>query len=108
MRIIERNGFPIPKGYIGITLWPFGIYVIPNIKNSYTVNHEKIHWAQQKELPVLFYVLYGLFYIVNLCRYKFDTKKAYYAIPFEIEAYIQEDNTEYLQERYDYAWLKYI
>lgn len=99
---------------IGITIFPF-IF----LKKSYferipfqkeerlkkTINHEKIHIKQQIELLVIpFYILYFLFYFVNLFR-KGD---AYLNIPFEREAYANEYDYEYLNKRKWFSWIKYI
>jgi hypothetical protein len=40
-------------------------------------------------------------------RYK-DGTKAYYENPFEREAYANDENPNYLQERKPYAWINYL
>ena len=98
----------VPKGYIGICLWPFGIYVsdVKYLTNGHTVNHEKIHWEQQKELiGIFFYLVYGLEWLTNIFRYG---KKAYINLSSEREAYDNDDNPDYLKTRKRYAWLKLI
>jgi hypothetical protein len=44
----------VPKGYVSITIWPFGIYFAKDIymQNERIINHEKIHWRQQQEMLV--------------------------------------------------------
>jgi len=99
---------------IGMTLYPF-IF----LKKSYferfgsqkesrlkkTINHEKIHIKQQIELLVLpFYILYFLFYFINL----FKKGDAYRNIPFEKEAYANENDYEYVNKRKFFSWIKYI
>jgi len=106
----------VPKGYIGITLWPFGIYVseVKYLSNNKLINHEKIHWEQQKELGgILFYVLYliewfiKIFTVTSVGGNPFSS--AYRNLAAEREANLYEDDYEYLQEkRKRYAWLKYI
>lgn len=45
----------VPKGYIGITLWPFGIFVseVKWLTVQWLLNHEGTHWKQQKETAVV-------------------------------------------------------
>jgi len=53
----------VPTGFVGITLWPFGIYVSDEkyLTSARIINHEKIHWKQQKEtLGIIFYLIYGI------------------------------------------------
>ena len=69
--------------------------------------HERIHTAQYRELGyLLFLPLYLLEWIIKLCYYRFNNKKAYRAISFEREAYWNERNPEYLKQRKHYAWLR--
>ncbi len=71
--------------------------------------HEQIHTAQYRELGyLLFLPLYLLEWLIKLCYYRFDNKKAYRAISFEREAYRNECNPEYLRQRRHYAWLRMI
>ena len=73
-----------------------------------TVRHETIHFQQQLELLFVFqWLLYGLFWLVGLVRYR-DGAKAYYESPFEREAYTNDKDENYLPNRPRYAWVKYI
>lgn len=106
---IKASDKIVPKGYIGITLWPFGIYLREKyMKHKKTINHEKIHWEQQKELAGLFfYVLYGIEFVIKLLI----TGEKYYAyknLSSEIEANKFEADYKYLKNRKRYNWLKYI
>lgn len=107
MKIIYNSLIPI-KGFTAITLWPF-IFVRKEFKNtnlSYTVNHENIHGAQQKELLLIgFYIIYLYEWIRNLIIYK-DSNKAYTLISFEREAYSNMYNLNYLKERKHFAQWK--
>lgn len=98
----------VPEGFIGITLWPFGIYVSEDkyLKNKELINHEKIHWEQQKEmLGLIFYIWYGVEYLIR----KFFTKEdAYKNLGFEKEANDNEKNLQYLDNRKRYCWIKKI
>ena len=86
-----------------ITLYPFIIF--RHEADEKTINHERIHITQQKELFVIpFYVLYVLFWLWNIVFHKDDTASAYYNIPFEVEAYQNDDNFTYLFNRKMFAW----
>lgn len=103
-KILDRLGIFMKIG--GITLWPF-IIIRPN-RGEVTINHEYIHIKQQQELLVIpFYILYVLEWLIRLIQYK-DTRKAYYNITFEREAYRNEKNLKYLQKRELFSWVKYI
>lgn len=107
MLIIRNDLIPFP-GYKAITIWPF-IFVR---KNAWYSNdndrHERIHGRQQLEmLLLLFYLWYGLEYIIRLAIMR-DRDRAYCTISFEQEAYTHERNQDYLQHRRWYAWLNYV
>lgn len=73
-----------------------------------TVRHETIHFQQQLELLFVGqWLLYGLFWLVGLVRYR-DGSKAYYESPFEREAYQNDKDEDYLKNRKRYAWVRYI
>ncbi|WP_395074008.1 hypothetical protein [Flavobacterium sp.] len=99
----------IPKGYTGLTFFPFVILKYKSSKNDLiTINHEKIHIRQQLELLILpFYVWYfgNLFY--NYLKYR-NFQKAYRNIIFEREAYANETHLNYLKSRSFWRFLKYL
>lgn len=67
------------------------------------INHESIHTAQMKELGyVLFYVIYVVEWIIHLCKVK-NSKRAYYRISSEKEAYRHQENLTYLKTRKPYS-----
>ena len=72
--------------------------------------HESIHWAQQKELLFIgFLILYTFFYFKNLIRLGWKFRKdAYRAIPFEQEAYRNEYVVDYIKIRKKYEWMRYV
>ena len=71
-----------------------------------TKNHESIHWQQYIETGIIgFIILYYSFYLVNLIRFR-DGAIAYSMIPFEREAYNNDNNMNYLNTRTRYNWLK--
>ena len=85
-----------------LTLWPF--VISRNKLNSQMLNHESIHIKQQQELLVVgFYLLYVFYWLKGLCLYR-SAEIAYYSIPFEIEAYENDENEQYLQNRKPWAW----
>ena len=99
----------IPKGYRGLTLFPF--VIIRNFldkENKVLLNHEKIHIRQQLELLIFpFFVLYFLEYLVRLVQFK-NKNKAYRNISFEREAYDNERNLDYLKTRPFWKFKNYI
>tara|TARA_A100001515_G_scaffold99156_1_gene80048 strand:- start:176 stop:553 length:378 start_codon:yes stop_codon:yes gene_type:complete len=73
-----------------------------------TQRHETIHFQQQLELLFVGqWILYGLFYLINLIKYKGDGNKAYRNNPFELEAYGNDHQWDYLKTRKRYCWVKY-
>ncbi len=73
-----------------------------------TRNHETIHWKQYKETLILgFLLLYAVFYVVGLIKYR-SGKLAYYNIPFEREAYQNDEDFGYIFRRPCWAWVKYM
>ena len=97
-------------------------------------NHEGIHTAQIIELAILFsilmlilillfnlsywwlllsasafYIWYGLEYlIIRLFNLKDKQNDCYHEISLEEEAYNNDDNLEYLDNRKPFTWIKYI
>lgn len=92
-----------------MAIYPFMLFKHHSQKdNPLLIRHEKIHFRQQLELLILpFYVLYLLFYLYNLVKYK-QHHIAYLQICFEKEAYANEQNLNYLNQRKRYAWYKFL
>lgn len=91
-----------------ITLSPFGIYFDNEkyMKDKYIVNHEKIHWKQQLEMLIIFfYIWYILEFIIRIF---INGNNAYRKLSFEQEAYDNDNNLLYLENRKHYAWIKYL
>ncbi len=97
------------KKIAAMAFWPFIFYRHLGYKNfSVLENHEKIHHKQQLELLILpFHLLYLTHFIVGLIIFK-NFKKAYFNVVFEKEAYQNEQNLCYLQNRKSYQWLRYV
>jgi hypothetical protein len=70
--------------------------------------HEKIHFWQQVEMLFIFHwIFYAMFYIIGRakghCHYI-----AYRYNPFELEAFSNDPDANYLRKRKPFAWVKYI
>lgn len=99
----------LPKGYRGITLFPF-IFLLrkEDKRNPELVNHEKIHIRQQLELLVIpFFIWYGIEFLIRLVQFK-NWSRAYRNISFEREAYENEKDLDYLKRRPFWQFLKYV
>jgi len=89
-----------------ITLYPFIIAKEPLPIIIY--NHEKIHLVQQRELWVVgFYFLYVWYWLKARVK-GLNGADAYYAIPFEKEAYAHQNNLKYLKTRKPQAWKDFL
>jgi len=99
----------IPKGFRGLTLFPFVIIRDGLDKeNKVLLNHEKIHIRQQLELLVLpFFVFYMVEYFFRWIQFR-DKNKAYRNISFEREAYANEADFSYLKNRSFWKFRNYI
>ena len=107
--IVIVSRYLIPKGFRGITLFPFIIVSETDLKqNSVMINHEKIHIRQQIELLILpFFVWYGIEFLIKWFSFK-DKNAAYRNISFEREAYANEKDLNYLKSRSFWSFLKYV
>lgn len=93
-----------PFKYLGrfsaITLSPLGVFIKPDmLTNKALINHEKIHWEQQKEMLIL------PFYLWYVIEWMF---KGYRQISFEREAYENDANPDYLKTRKRWQWVRYL
>ena len=107
MKIIYNKILPV-TGFRAMNL--FGVlFVRKGAKmDERTLNHERIHTAQIRELLyVIFYVVYVLEWLVRLVQYQ-NAYIAYRNISFEREAYANDDNLNYLGERKSFAFIKYL
>ena len=105
MLIVRNKIFPF-CGYKAINL--FGILFCKKdaVIGSVDINHERIHTKQMTELLFIpYYIWYGVEYLIRLLRY-WNPRKAYKNICFEREAYVNENNMEYLKSRRIYSWIK--
>jgi len=92
-------------GVSTIALYPF---IITSVElDEYTMNHELIHFEQQKELFVVgFYFLYAYDFVKAMIKYK-DKQMAYFMIRFEQEAYMCQNDLGYIPGRNKHAWKDY-
>jgi hypothetical protein len=107
--MIVVSKFLVPNGYKGMTIWPFIFVNSQKHKEDIVVmNHEKIHLKQQLELLIIpFYILYFLDYMIGVAKYR-NTRLAYKNIIFEKEAYMNQNNLDYLKERKFFSFIKYF
>lgn len=106
MKIIYNKVIPFGKRFYAINL--FGILFAKGHCNRETLNHERIHTAQIRELLyVFFYVFYVLEWLIRFIGCM-NYYRAYENISFEREAYSNDRNLDYLKTRRHFAFLKYI
>ena len=106
MKIVHTKHFPFGS-YTTINI--FGVLftkqdrLIPS-----TINHEKIHTEQMKEMGYIFFYLW--YFIEYLLIRLFHKKQgnAYHDVSFEEEAYKNQYNYSYLKGRKHYAWIKFL
>ena len=88
-----------------ITLFPF--IFIKDEGDDRLINHESIHIAQYRELFVVgLYLVYMWDFIAGFVKFK-SGREAYYSIRLEKEAYANDHNLKYLENREKFAWRKY-
>nr|WP_298897469.1 hypothetical protein [uncultured Psychroserpens sp.] len=99
----------VPKGYVGITIFPFVFLKYNYLKTNETLlNHERIHLRQQLEMLVFpFYIFYVVEFLIRWIRLR-NWNKAYRRISFEKEAYTQEKNLDYLKSRPFFGFVSYL
>lgn len=107
--MILCSKYLVPKGYSGLTVYPFVFLKHKKFKNdAVLLNHEYIHLKQQLELLMIpFFVWYVIEFMIRLLYFK-NWNLAYKNISFEREAFYNEANSNYLNERGFWCFLKYI
>lgn len=107
MRIIYNRIIPFP-GYKAINL--FGVLFVRKgcLMSETDLNHEAIHLREMRELLwVVFYLWYVIEWIVRIFQYG-SSYTAYRNISFEREAYDNERDLDYLQNRKPYNFKNYL
>ncbi|WGK65434.1 hypothetical protein [Croceiramulus getboli] len=107
--VLIVNRYLISGRFVGLTIYPFVILKEETLKTDQVfLNHESIHLRQQLEMGILpFFVWYSVEFIIRYLRTG-NAYTAYRAISFEQEAYTEESNGAYLQERKFWAFLRFI
>ena len=108
--IIQNSKIPVYLSIFisigAITLFPF--IISRDEMSDITINHEKIHIEQQRELLVVFfYILYVWYWLAGKVK-GMNNDDAYMNIPFEREAYKQMYDENYLDNRKKHAWKSYL
>ena len=106
MKIIRNKYLPIGKNFWAINI--LGIVFTKGKLSRISENHEYIHTLQQREmLFVFFYLWYIVEWIFRWIQFR-DREKGYYHISFEQEAYCNQRNLLYTQQRTFFAWTKFL
>lgn len=92
-----------------MAIWPFIFLRDKKMKTDLVlINHEKIHLKQQKELLFfLFFVWYFTEFFIRWIYYG-RIMEAYRNISFEREAYVNDQNLEYIRDRKFWNFLSYM
>ena len=127
MKVIYNKFIPF-KGFYAITIIKW-IFVREEYKYldglsvyNKMINHESIHeqqildftpkifpkWLRYTIGSICFYLLYGLEWLFKLIPCFIKKKNAYRSLCAEQEAYKNEDNLNYLENRPKLSWLKKI
>ena len=127
------NKFLPFKGFVAMTVWPF-IFIRKDKELKFVdkvKRHEYIHVYQQIEcllvgvvlaflmlitgckwwslIPLgLFFELYAIEWIVKGLINFGNSRKAYRSISFEREAFENQENPDWLDDRPKFYWIKYV
>lgn len=105
MKIIYNKIIPFGRSFYALNL--FGVLFAKGPCDAVTINHEKIHTAQIKELGyVFFYIVYLIEWAIRIVQYR-GYVNGYMNISFEREAYANESNLNYLQSRKLFSFKHY-
>ena len=104
MKIVYNKLIPF-RGFKCINL--FGVLFVRRgcVMSERDFNHEAIHTAQMKEM---LYVFFYLWYLVEWLIRLFGKGNAYRNLSFEKEAYDNEGDLNYLENRPMFAWWGYL
>jgi hypothetical protein len=107
MKVITSTIIP-PKGYKAITILNIIFVRKGCTMSAVDINHESIHWAQEKELLIVgFYLLYVLEFFFRLIKIR-SWHEAYRSISFERECYENEADMNYTRNRKRFQWMSYL
>lgn len=100
MRIVRNRFLPFRR-YAAMNLFGLLFCHHDTLVTPQLVNHERIHTAQMLEMGIIFFYLwYGIEWLIKLAT----PGRAYMRISFEREAYLYDDDPDYLRHRRPYAW----
>ena len=104
MKIVYNKLIPF-RGFKCINL--FGVLFVRRgcVMSERDFNHEAIHTAQMKEM---LYVFFYLWYLVEWLIRLLGKGDAYRNISFEKEAYDNEGDLTYIENRPMFAWWWYL
>lgn len=92
-----------------IACFPFIFVRDMSVVQPQLINHELIHFRQEVELLLVgAAALYVCEYLYRRILKKLPAEEAYTNLSMEQEAYANQDNLNYLQERKPYAMFQYI
>lgn len=107
MKVITSTIIPT-KGYKAITILNIIFVRKGCTMSAVDINHESIHWAQEKELLIVgFYLLYVLEFFFRLIT-KWCWHEAYRSISFERECYENEADMNYTRNRKRFQWVRFL
>lgn len=107
MILVSR--YIVPRGYLGITIFPFVFVKHENLKlDEALINHERIHLRQQLEFLILpFFMWYIVEFFIRYIQFR-NWSLAYKNISFEREAYKEECSKDFLKKRPFLNFLQYL
>lgn len=108
MIVVIINRF-FAKKFRGLAIYPFIFLKDKQLRNNpLVINHEKIHLRQQIELLwIFFFFWYGIEFLIRWIQFK-DSNLAYFNISFEREAYGNEGNLKFLNDRKFWNFTRYL
>ena len=89
---------------LAVTFFPF--IIVQEGVLSRTLNHERIHIEQYKELYWIGFIAVYI-YDYYCLRKSYSHKEAYRKVRFEQEAFANQDNPSYYKLRNKYEWRKF-
>ena len=105
IKVIQNNIIPF-KGFSALTIWP--IIFCRRELHDMDITHETIHCEQQLEMLILpFFLWYVVEWLIRLILYR-NFYEAYRNISFEQEAYLNQNQMWYPEERSHFTWIKYL
>lgn len=100
----------------GFVIFPFivlntSVILHPLTDQSALIDHEKVHFAQQRELLIFgAFLIFWIEFLIKffLYRDKLSAKEIRLKVSFEREALENQKTPDYFKTRKPYAWVKYI